>query len=350
MRRPRHENKNRRIAIMRTSNNQTVARLMLLMIMGSGLAGANAGKLPGTARTDSGADSLKVLGHASVKIWTAGGKVIYIDPYAGTDYADSADVVLITHQHADHNNLSLVRQKASCKVITNAQAFKDNAYQSFIIGDLKVDAVAAYNSNHPKGTGVGYVLDFDGIRLYHAGDTGKIDEMTDLASRNLTYALLPMDGIFNMTPEAAMEADTLIKPKYCIPIHTSPGGYSEAIVARFTADNKLVVKPGESIELREDAASVREEPGRPSGFTLGRNYPNPFNPSTTIEFSLPRSGFVTLKIYDLLGREKATLISGHLGAGTHRALWNAGNAVSGIYFYRLKAEKSVGTGRLILSR
>ena len=335
---------------MRTTINQTITRLMLPMMMGLSLVGANAGERAGTARTESGPDSMKVLGHASVKIWTSGGKVIYIDPSAGTDYADSADVVLITHQHADHNNLSLVKRKASCTVITNAQAFKGNTYQSFIIEDLKLDAVAAYNSNHPKGTGVGYVLEFNGIRLYHAGDTGKIDEMADLAARNLTYALLPMDGIFNMSPEAAMEADSLIKPRYCIPFHTSPGGYSEAIVARFTADNKLVVKPGESIELREDATAVREEPGRPSGFSLGRNYPNPFNPSTTIEFTLPRSGFVTLTIYDLLGREKATLISGHLSAGSHNAVWNAGNAVSGIYFYRLTAGKSVGIGRLILSR
>jgi len=259
-------------------------------------------------------------------------------------------VVLITHQHADHNNISLVKRKESCTVITNAQAFKGNTYQSFIIEDLKVDAVAAYNSNHPKGTGVGYVLEFDGIRLYHAGDTGKIDEMAELAARNLTYALLPMDGIYNMTPEAAMEANALIKPKYCVPIHTSPGGYSEAIVARFTADNKLVVKPGESIELQKDATSVLKELGRPSGFSLGRNYPNPFNPSTTIEFSLSQGGFVTLTIYDLLGRENETLISGHLGAGAYKAVWNAGNAVSGIYFYRLTAGKSVGIGRLILSR
>jgi L-ascorbate metabolism protein UlaG (beta-lactamase superfamily) len=304
----------------------------------------------GTDRITVDSDSLKVLGHASIKIKTAAGMIIYIDPASGTDYADSADVVLITHQHGDHNKLNLIRQKKSCTVIQNAQAFKNGAYQSFVIGDLKVDAVAAYNSNHPKGTGVGYVLEFNGIKVYHAGDTGKIEEMADLTARNITYALLPMDGIYNMGPEVAMEADSVIQPKYCIPIHTSPGGYSAAIVARFTAENKLEVKPGESIALERDATSVLEEPGIPSEFGLGRNYPNPFNPSTTIGFCLAQGGFTTLKIYDLLGREVASLVSENLEAGVHKTVWNAGDAAGGAYLVMLRSGRSVVAGKLLLLR
>jgi L-ascorbate metabolism protein UlaG (beta-lactamase superfamily) len=334
---------------MKTQSRPTIAGILMTICLLSGSVGALA-RRPEMSRTGTGPDSMKVLGHASVKIWTAGGMVVYIDPYAGTDYVDSADVVLITHPHSDHNKLSLIRQKASCVVITSAQAFKDNAYRSFVIGGLTVDAVPAYNSNHPKGFGVGYVLEFDGVRIYHAGDTGKIDEMADLAARNLTYALLPMDGIYNMSPESAMEADAVIKPRYCIPIHTSPNGYSAAIVARFTAGNKLEVKPGESIELLEEAASVPDPSGRPSGFTLCRNYPNPFNPSTTIEFALARAGSASLKIYDVSGREIETLMSGCLGAGFHKAVWRAGNAASGIYFYRLRSGESEVSGKMTLLR
>jgi L-ascorbate metabolism protein UlaG (beta-lactamase superfamily) len=305
---------------------------------------------PEPDRIMSVSDSLKVLGHASVKIKTADGMVIYIDPYAGTDYADSADVVLITHQHSDHNKLSLIRQKKSCVVIQNIQAVQAGVYQSFTVGSLHVDAVPAYNSNHPKGVGVGYVLEFNGIKIYHAGDTGMIVEMAELTARRITYALLPMDGIYNMGPESAMEADSVIQPKYCIPIHTSPGGFSEAIVARFIADNKLVLRPGETIGLERDGTGARERPGRPSTFGLDPNYPNPFNPSTVIGFSLGWEGFTTLKIHDMLGREVASLVSENLAAGSHRALWHAGGAAGGAYLVRLQSGVAVAVRKILLVR
>ncbi|MBO6524745.1 MAG: T9SS type A sorting domain-containing protein [Balneolaceae bacterium] len=73
----------------------------------------------------------------------------------------------------------------------------------------------------------------------------------------------------------------------------------------------------------------------PDDFELLQNYPNPFNPSTNIEFSLPIQSQVSVKIYDLLGREITTLVSGELEAGSHRYSWDAFNQSSGIYFYRL---------------
>lgn len=334
--------------------NPILKRILLLCCLFSTVQSlpvdANASQNPEPVRIKAVSDSLKVLGHASIKIKTSGGMVIYIDPYAGTDYSDSADVVLITHQHSDHNKLNLIRQKKTCVVIQNTQAVLAGVYQSFTVGSLHVDAVPAYNSNHPKGVGVGYVLEFDGIKIYHAGDTGKIDEMADLTARLITYALLPMDGIYNMGPEAAMEADAVIKPKHCIPIHTSPGGYSEAIVARFTADNKLVVKPGETIGLEPDATGLRDKQERPSTFGLDLNYPNPFNPSTVIVFSLGFEGFTTLKIHDMLGREVSSLVSENLAAGPHRAVWNAGDAAGGAYLARLESRGAVAVRKILLVR
>ncbi|MFH1042242.1 MAG: T9SS type A sorting domain-containing protein [bacterium] len=83
-------------------------------------------------------------------------------------------------------------------------------------------------------------------------------------------------------------------------------------------------------------------------YTLNQNYPNPFNPSTTFSFSLPEKEFVTLKIYDVLGKEITTLVNEELNAGSYKNDWNATNLSSGIYFYRLQAGKFSETKKLML--
>jgi len=85
-------------------------------------------------------------------------------------------------------------------------------------------------------------------------------------------------------------------------------------------------------------------------YVLNPAYPNPFNPSTTIEFAIPNTEFVTLKIYDSLGEEVATLVSDKLPAGKHKYIWNAAGLGSDVYFYKLKAGKFVQTRKLILMK
>ena len=82
----------------------------------------------------------------------------------------------------------------------------------------------------------------------------------------------------------------------------------------------------------------------PNNFVLSQNYPNPFNPSTIINFSLPKASFVTLKIYDVLGKEVATLVNEELKAGSYKFNFNANNLTSGIYFYRLQVYTPVHAG------
>lgn len=90
-----------------------------------------------------------------------------------------------------------------------------------------------------------------------------------------------------------------------------------------------------------------EVPGR---FSLSQNYPNPFNPATTISFSIPSKSFVSLKVFDALGREISTLVSEELTAGKYAQQWNAAGLASGIYFYRLQAGTFVETKKLLLVR
>jgi photosystem II stability/assembly factor-like uncharacterized protein len=86
----------------------------------------------------------------------------------------------------------------------------------------------------------------------------------------------------------------------------------------------------------------------PKTFSLSQNYPNPFNPTTVINYQVPASAMVTLKVYDVLGREVATLINGRQNAGYYNATFNAANLPSGVYFYRLEAGTYHNTRKLLL--
>jgi N-acetylmuramoyl-L-alanine amidase len=101
--------------------------------------------------------------------------------------------------------------------------------------------------------------------------------------------------------------------------------------------------------VRKSVVSVDDENADfiPNQYRLEQNYPNPFNPSTVIQFGLPNPGYITLKIFNILGEEVATLVDGELIAGTHTIEWNAGTVASGIYFYRLQADAYTETKKML---
>ena len=106
-------------------------------------------------------------------------------------------------------------------------------------------------------------------------------------------------------------------------------------------------------DTRGDVSDEMTPVSLPEKPALNQNYPNPFNPSTEIGFDLPKSSFVSLDIYDVLGRKVTTLINEHLAAGSKRVQWdgrdNAGAEVaSGVYFYRLRTGDQVEVKKMVL--
>jgi len=102
-----------------------------------------------------------------------------------------------------------------------------------------------------------------------------------------------------------------------------------------------------------DPIGINENNGNiPDEYKLHQNYPNPFNPETKIRFDLPESGNVTLKVYDQIGKEVSTLLSGYKNAGSYEVSFNADRSglASGVYFYKLKTEKRSFTKRMILQK
>ncbi len=118
----------------------------------------------------------------------------------------------------------------------------------------------------------------------------------------------------------------------------------EAIYTQSVRDQLM----GKILAFFNVTTSVGKEKSVPHEFTLHQNYPNPFNPSTTISFSLPRSAWTTLKIYDIAGREVATLIDGDRPAGNQSVTFNASFLASGTYLYHLRSGEFSSLKKMLL--
>jgi hypothetical protein len=114
-------------------------------------------------------------------------------------------------------------------------------------------------------------------------------------------------------------------------------------------NNTVRVDAGFWSQVSLEPVAVESLPDNlPRAFRLDQNYPNPFNPATTIRFALPRTEQVTLKIFDVRGREVATLVNEKMPAGEHSVNFNGQRLASGIYFYRLRAGEFVQQRKLAL--
>lgn len=207
---------------------------------------------------------LSVLLHASVRIGFDG-KEIQVDPVrqlgdrsVAYDRMPKADIILVTHEHRDHFDeaaLSILTADGT-RLVANARCAgmlgrgetMANGDAKKLGDDISVEAVPAYNITeghtqyHPKGRDNGYVLTLDGLRIYIAGDTEDIPEMSAL--KDIDVALLPCNQPFTMTPEQLVRAACIIKPKVLLPYH-----YGQTDVSALPG---LLEADGIQVRVRED--------------------------------------------------------------------------------------------------
>ncbi len=175
---------------------------------------------------------IKWLGWDSFKI-NVGNKIIYIDPISGK-YDEKADIVLISHGHGDHCDpevLAKIRDENTIVITSapnavNVTGLGLNPGEKINIEEIIVYAVQAYNivrmrepgiPFHPKGFGVGWIIEYSGKRIYFLGDTELIPEMRGIEKIDLM--LIPVSGKFVMDMEEAIETVKLIQPLKVIPMH-----------------------------------------------------------------------------------------------------------------------------------
>jgi L-ascorbate metabolism protein UlaG (beta-lactamase superfamily) len=189
-------------------------------------------------KSETGDLKITFIGHGTL-LFGYQGKIIHVDPVGSkeVDYSQmpKADIILITHEHGDHLDpkaVSVLRKEQTKIVLTKACAEKVSGGTIMKNGDvltvqgLKIEAVPAYNivqkrpdgqPFHPKGSGNGYVVNFDKTRVYVAGDTENIPEMKQL--KKIDIAFLPMNLPYTMTPEMVAEAAKAVEPKILYPYH-----------------------------------------------------------------------------------------------------------------------------------
>jgi L-ascorbate metabolism protein UlaG (beta-lactamase superfamily) len=190
-----------------------------------------------TIETDKGDLIITFIGHGTL-MFQFNDLVVHADPvgrYADYAMMPKADLILITHEHGDHLDVTAVGQiktSATDIILTESCTAKLSEGQVMKNGDikeikgLKVEAVPAYNlvhkrdngePFHPKGVGNGYVITFGDKRVYIAGDTENVPEMANLT--NIDIAFLPMNLPYTMTPDMVAQAVVTFKPKILYPYH-----------------------------------------------------------------------------------------------------------------------------------
>lgn len=185
-------------------------------------------------QTSEGKLSIYFIGHGTL-MFDFAGKTIHVDPWSKlTDYSvlPKADLIFITHQHGDHydsiainqiwqENTILVLNSGLQEKLNKGDVMKNG--DSKIFSGIKVEAVPAYNitsgreNYHPKGRDNGYVFNFGNRRVYVAGDTENIPEMSFL--KNIYIAFLPMNQPYTMLPEQVVEAVDRFEPQILYPYH-----------------------------------------------------------------------------------------------------------------------------------
>lgn len=192
------------------------------------------------------------LGHDAFRIDAE--KTIYIDPF-GIPGGPKGDLILISHDHFDHCSPDDVAKLQHEKTVVVTE--KDSARklkgdiriirpgERFDYGSIRIEGIPAYNTDkpfHPRKNGwLGFVLEVEGARIYHAGDTDFIPEMKNL---HVDIALLPVSGTYVMTAEQAILAAQAIQPGLAIPMHFGAivGGYEDAVRFQKGLEGKIQVR------------------------------------------------------------------------------------------------------------
>jgi hypothetical protein len=290
---------------------------------------------------------------------------VYLGEYTDTTFSitnTGADPVIITNIVSTNPAFSFISRKDT---IAAGARVHDTIRFTPINGELNYGYIIIYSNalSSPdiiwiNGTGLRKIgvspksIAYDSVNL--GGFKDSTFTITNTGKDTLKDKLI-IAGIFSTNPAFSIVSthhDTLImgqRGRDTIRVRFTPN--VDGLDSGYIIIQSNVLGSPDSIKVTgfgKGSTDVADKSMRPFRFTLGQNFPNPFNPSTTIEFSIPQSGYVSLKVLNILGQEVATLVSEYQSAGRYSHVWNADGFPSGTYFYRLQTGTSIEIKKLTL--
>ncbi|MEJ2052269.1 MAG: FG-GAP-like repeat-containing protein, partial [Calditrichota bacterium] len=202
-------------------------------------------------------------------------------------------------------------QNISAHTINNNVDYAQSVYAADVDGDGEMDVLSASSGQYPYSSEIAWY---------------KNDGNENFTHYNITNSAKDAMSVYAIDRDGDGDMDVL------------SASYSDNKIAWYENLGPVGIGDKNSSKI-------------PHKLFLYQNYPNPFNPSTKITFNLPRTSKVTLEIFNILGKEVATLVSGKLSAGSHSYQWSKTEGMaSGIYLYRLEADGFVRTRKMILMK
>ena len=290
--------------------------------------------------------------------------ILGIDP-------DNIDLIAISHNHPDHTGGldSVLGRKSEVSVYLGASFFTDfiRIISSYGAKSVKVDEpvkicehVYSTGELHGDVNEQSLVLDTEkGLVIItgcaHTGIVNILKKAKEILNKNIYLVL----GGFHLLEYSDTEINQIIEEfktlgvEKCGATHCT-GDRAIALFKNAYGENYIPMGVGNVIKFPKLTTSTKgqnkEESKIPNIYKLGQNYPNPFNPATTICYSVPKTSFITIKVFDILGREILTLVNEEKSAGKYSIRLSASNyrISSGIYFCRMQAGSFKATKKLLL--
>jgi hypothetical protein len=254
----------------------------------------------------------------------------------------SNDSLTIEIAGRDHNGNLIVNVYFTN--ITDAKPSKPQGLQidwSACINDAKYPQLTWQHSLEPDMLQP-YTPPFDTkrytiYRAYAQINEGVPINYTAIATENFNASYPPVWTDFN----AAVECNEQSAPEYDVfyKVQAIDNTNLTSCLSDYVSTQVLKIQEGDNFG---------RTPDNPKSYSLSQNYPNPFNPITTIKYEIPKDQFVTIKIYDILGREMLTLVNEFKKSGYYTVMFNGNNFASGVYFYRIVAGEFNSVKRMVL--
>ena len=282
------------------------------------------------------------------------------------------NVLFISHSHGDHYNYRIANQvKEQGGVVIVPSAIASLGTMSMEFGDtvsMSGLKIKMHEGLHSVPNAIFEVTTANGIKFLHTGDNQTSAMLPEIDDVDVLLLNAWVNESGTTSAVAGMQNSMhKIHPALMIPGHLQELGHAynpEDMTTRVPYEwvfevndipvnsEILVMAWGEKYDLPASMATNIGEivEHNHNSFYLPQNYPNPFNPSTTIAFTLPRSEYTTLKIYNTLGAEVATLVSDQLQAGLHTYEFDGSKLASGLYYYQATAGAFRDVKKMILLR